>query len=333
MKKILLTIMPLLAAFSSFAQFQSPVSGITWTPDRVGIGTNTPWTTFSVFQANNNNTYISAGNNTISTFMGAGGALWGIVGTASNHDFALYTGNTEKMRIANNGNVGIGTSNPLTTLYLQNANTSYSATLTLKNTANNFAARAGLTLENDAGNQTQFYKQASGSFDANDAILYSAQGDTRIYTGGGERFRITSSGKVGIGTTVPDQKLTVNGTIHATEVLVDQTVQTPDYVFDKDYDLATLKDVKTYIDQNHHLPEIPSAAEITKEGINLGEMNAKLLKKIEELTLYLIEKDKKQEGLETMVLKQNKVIRSQQKYDVLITKKLHQIQSQIKCVN
>lgn len=303
MKKLLIAILPLLAALNTFAQFQSPVSGITWTPDRVGIGTNAPWATFSVFQANYNNTYISAGNNTISTFMGAGGALWGIVGTASNHDFALYTGNTEKMRIAYNGNVGIGTSNPLTTLYLQNANTNYAATLTLKNTANNFASRAGLTLENDAGNQTQFYKQASGSFDANDVILYSAQGDTRIYTGGGERFRINSSGQVGIGTTMPDKLLTVNGTIHATEVLIDQTVRTPDYVFDKDYNLTSLKDVKAYIDQNHHLPEMPSAKQVAKEGINLGEMNAKLLKKIEELTLYLIDLKNENDALNQRVQK------------------------------
>jgi len=109
---------------------------------------------------------------------------------------------------------------------------------------------------------------------------------------------ILGNGKVGIGTQNPDQILTVQGMVHATGVLVDQSVPTPDYVFDKDYDLATLKDVKTYIDQNHHLPEIPSAAQVAKEGINLGEMNAKLLKKIEELTLYFIEKDEKLKELE-----------------------------------
>ncbi|WCT13669.1 hypothetical protein [Mucilaginibacter jinjuensis] len=98
-----------------------------------------------------------------------------------------------------------------------------------------------------------------------------------------------NGGNVGIGTTQPDKTLTANGVIHTTEVLVDQFVPAPDYVFDKDYDLTSLKDVKSYIDQNHHLPEILSAAQVAKEGINLGEMNAKLLKKIEELTLYLIQ--------------------------------------------
>jgi hypothetical protein len=70
----------------------------------------------------------------------------------------------------------------------------------------------------------------------------------------------------------------------------------PDYVFKKDYALPSLADVKTYIDQNQHLPEIPSAQQIEKDGINLGEMNKLLLKKVEELTLYLIEMKTKLES-------------------------------------
>ncbi|OKS87296.1 hypothetical protein RG47T_2755 [Mucilaginibacter polytrichastri] len=64
----------------------------------------------------------------------------------------------------------------------------------------------------------------------------------------------------------------------------------PDYIFNPSYHALNLSDIKAYIDKNHHLPEIPSAQEVAKSGINLGEMNTKLLKKIEELTLYLIEK-------------------------------------------
>ena len=97
-----------------------------------------------------------------------------------------------------------------------------------------------------------------------------------------------TGGNVGIGTTNPQNKLDVNGTIHSKQVIVDLNGWS-DYVFKKDYTLTPLSDVKTYIDQNHHLPEIPSAEQVAKEGINLGEMNAKLLKKIEELTLYLIQ--------------------------------------------
>ncbi|WCT13641.1 hypothetical protein [Mucilaginibacter jinjuensis] len=124
---------------------------------------------------------------------------------------------------------------------------------------------------------------------------------------------VSRNGRVGIGSPSPDATLTVNGTIHATEVLVDQAVPHPDYVFDKDYNLASLKDVKTYIDKNHHLPEIPSAAQVAKDGISLGEMNAKLLKKIEELTLYLIEKDQGDKVKDKLLISQQNQINDGQR--------------------
>ncbi|MCV9387443.1 hypothetical protein [Reichenbachiella ulvae] len=99
------------------------------------------------------------------------------------------------------------------------------------------------------------------------------------------------SGYVGIGTTTPDELLTVNGTIHSSEVRVDLDVPAPDYVFSPDYQLSTLEETAAYIEENHHLPEIPSAAEMEANGVELGEMNMLLLKKIEELTLHLIEKE------------------------------------------
>lgn len=95
--------------------------------------------------------------------------------------------------------------------------------------------------------------------------------------------------KVGIGTISPDSKLTVKGNIHVEEVKVDLSVPGPDYVFKEDYDLKSLAEVKNYIEENGHLPNIPSAKEMEKNGIHLGEMNMKLLEKIEELTLYILE--------------------------------------------
>ena len=114
---------------------------------------------------------------------------------------------------------------------------------------------------------------------------------------------LTSEGELGIGTATPKSKLAVNGEIRATEVKVLAKINVPDYVFEPDYELRTLRETKEYIKENKHLPEIPSAAEIGENGIDLGDMNMKLLKKIEELTLHQIELLEKVEELQSEVEK------------------------------
>ncbi|SMC75173.1 hypothetical protein [Pedobacter africanus] len=104
------------------------------------------------------------------------------------------------------------------------------------------------------------------------------------------------NGNVGIGTATPDSKLAVNGNIRAHEIKV-ETANWPDYVFAKDYELPTLQETEKHIKTKGHLPGIPSAAEVKANGIDLGEMNAKLLQKIEELTLHLIRQQKEIEQL------------------------------------
>lgn len=100
-----------------------------------------------------------------------------------------------------------------------------------------------------------------------------------------------NGGNVGIGTSKPDATLAVKGTIHANEVRVDLDVPGPDYVFEESYPLIPLKKLQEYIQQNKHLPEIPSACSMEENGVNLSEMNILLLKKVEELTLYAIEQN------------------------------------------
>ena len=105
-----------------------------------------------------------------------------------------------------------------------------------------------------------------------------------------------NGGNVGIGTSTPNEALEVNGTIRSKKVKV-EAGPWPDYVFESNYELRTLNSLEQYITANKHLPEVPSAAEVEKEGIDLGNMDATLLKKVEELTLYLIEQNKKQTAI------------------------------------
>jgi hypothetical protein len=125
-------------------------------------------------------------------------------------------------------------------------------------------------------------------------------------TQGITRLAINSSGSVGIGTTTPGQcggsntqpcKLTVNGAIGAKEVIVTTGI-TADYVFKPDYRLRPLSEVAAYVKEHHHLPEIPSEAEVKEKGVSLGEMQVTLLAKIEELTLHAIQADERNSRLE-----------------------------------
>jgi len=86
--------------------------------------------------------------------------------------------------------------------------------------------------------------------------------------------------------------LAVNGTIKAKEIVVESTGWS-DFVFDNKYPLITLGELERYINANKHLPEIPSAGKVAKSGINLGDMQTKLLQKVEELTLYMIQFEKR----------------------------------------
>lgn len=89
------------------------------------------------------------------------------------------------------------------------------------------------------------------------------------------------------------ERLTVDGKIHAKDIKVSRAAgQGADFVFDDEYDLPTLKFVEKFIQKNKHLPEIASEKEMEENGLLLGEMNIKLLQKIEELTLYTIQQQK-----------------------------------------
>ncbi len=109
----------------------------------------------------------------------------------------------------------------------------------------------------------------------------------------------SSTGNVGIGTTNPQQLLDVHGTMAAQAIIVTQAGA--DYVFDPNYRLAPLSEVAGYIQEHHHLLDIPSAEEMQQKGASVGEMQAKMLAKIEELTLHMIRADKENQELRARI--------------------------------
>lgn len=114
-------------------------------------------------------------------------------------------------------------------------------------------------------------------------------------------------GNVGIGTTNTPEKLCVNGNIKTKKIIVTQQGW-PDYVFENTYKLLPLQDLENYIQKNKHLPDVPSATEVAKNGIDLGDNQALLLRKIEDLTLYVIEQQKKIEVLQKKSMDQQNEI-------------------------
>jgi len=195
----------------------------------------------------------------------------------------------DRMVVQGDGNVGIGTSNP-------------DQKLTIKG--------GGIGFDYNSADK-KLYSPQDGELEwmTNQGAGYhgfavSHQGERRVYLNVlGDSY--INGGNLGIGTTSPKEKLSVNGKIRAHEIKVEAT-NWPDYVFQKEYSLSPLSEVEKYINTNGHLPEIPSALEVQKEGIALGELNNTLLKKIEELTLHLIEQNKS-------ILKQNEKLVEQDK--------------------
>lgn len=139
----------------------------------------------------------------------------------------------------------------------------------------------------------------------NFGIEVGAAGGDIYFTSAGYQCAMMINGttnNVGIGTIYPSHKLAVNGTIRSKEVIV-ETINWPDYVFAKEYQLPSLASIEKFISEHKHLPNIPSASEMETNGQYLGETQKKMMEKIEELTLYIIQLNKEVEILKN---KQNK---------------------------
>jgi hypothetical protein len=193
------------------------------------------------------------------------------------------------------GNVGIGTTTPADMLDVKLTTSGSTGGTTLRDTypfARLYDAMGGP----DAGTLDLLYQNTTN-------VKLSSNGDSYF-----------NGGNIGIGTTNSQgYKLAVNGTVIATSMTVKLYTAWPDYVFKPTYHLPSLTEVKTYINENKHLPDMPSEQEVAEDGINLGELVKLQTKKIEELTLYLIEKEQQIKEIKATQQTENQRLQEQLK--------------------
>jgi hypothetical protein len=193
------------------------------------------------------------------------------------------------LTLRGNGHVGIGNDNPAATLQVGDGTASKG--IYIKGTKSDIIQEgANLNL-----GESTLQQNGSGGLTA---WTYNGGWQSRLFIHG-------SSGKIGIGTTNPQELLSVNGSILAKKVRVSiNSADWPDYVFAPSYRLRPLSEVENYINKYSHLPEVTPAATIEKNGVDLGASQAELLKKVEELTLYAISQEKRTNEQEKTIKQQ-----------------------------
>ncbi|MFL9483222.1 hypothetical protein ACI6Q2_10640 [Chitinophagaceae bacterium LWZ2-11] len=212
-----------------------------------------------------------------------------------------------------NGNIGIGTTAPSYLLHVAGGQSRFEGTGNFGETYDPTIYGKGIQIVRPADQGDNAYHlsfiragvQVTGmGFLRNNNTFAIQMGGSNTNSDG---IFLINTGNVGIGTSTPSDKLSVNGNIRSKKITVTQQ-NWPDYVFDSSYTLQPLSQVEQFIKDNKHLPDVPSAKEVADKGLDVGDNQAILLKKIEELTLYMIEQNKKIELLKEENEKIKKII-------------------------
>jgi len=224
---------------------------------------------------------------------GAGGTRYGVYGKATNTGGAAVgvygsaSGSTDSWAgyfsgdAHFSGNVGIGTLSPTASLHIKG----YISVLNLQSTNNNPL----VGFYDNAGTNKAYIQSWGNDFFVGNLL----NGYIRFATNNINRMHIDPSGNVQIGNyTASGYRLAVDGYIICEELRVADSDDWPDYVFDKEYDLMSLKELEQSIEVNNHLPGLPSAADVKENGFLVADLQKRVLEKVEELTLYTIEQGK-----------------------------------------
>ncbi len=267
---------------------------------KVGIGTTNPADPLHVFEPSGGNgttlrldAATDMNPNLMLSINGQNAANIRFRESANNLEFQVGSSLSTAMVISNNTTVGIGTTSPSRKLEVQTIDSWNLPPLRIGSSSGNEPA-----VDFKSGTATFSIAVNNGT---NDAFkLYHGAPDNSLV--------VRDNGNVGIGTTNPGTyKLAVEGKIGARSVKV-TTASWADYVFASDYTLMSLPETEAYIKKNQHLPNIPSAAEVKANGFHLEEMDAKLLAKIEELTLHIIRQEKQLKAQEERMNRQEVII-------------------------
>lgn len=222
-----------------------------------------------------------------------------LIKSSNGNNLLFRINTTDVLTLAISGNAGLGTTTPLARLDVRgNLILDAGADPHLFTGSTNAEQNRFLRLLNSPSVLSASGLKAGG-------ILIS---DNYSFANPGKNDLVVK-GNVAIGSaSAGTYKLAVNGTIGARRIKVTQENPWADFVFEDNYPLLSLPETAAFIRQHKHLPGIPTTAEVNKDGVDLGEMNTKLLQKVEELTLHLIEHDKRMAALE----KELKALKQQQ---------------------